>query len=90
MTAVTLKAHFDGEKICLDEPYQLQPDMKLVVTVFPKSETLEEERAAWFELSKRSLARAYGEDEPDYSHCIGKPLRPSEARLYCHSGAGAG
>jgi len=73
MKTVTLKAHFDGEKICLDEPYQLEQEAKLMVIVLPKAEeTLEEERAAWFELSKRSLARAYGKDEPDYSDCLGK------------------
>ena len=76
MKPVALKAHFDGEHICLDEPYQLEPEAKLLVVVFPAEETIEEERAAWFELSQRSLARAYGDDEPDYSDCIGKPPPP--------------
>ena len=31
------------------------------------SETLLEERKDWVRLSLRSLARAYGDDEPEYS-----------------------
>ncbi|MBI3849800.1 MAG: hypothetical protein HY298_05860 [Verrucomicrobia bacterium] len=78
MSAITLKAHFDGKQICLDEPYELQRDSKLMVTVLPESEeTFDEERAAWLAFSQQSLARAYGENEPDYSHCIGK-MPPSE------------
>ena len=30
------------------------------------------DRAEWFALAKAAFARAYGADEPDYSHCIGK------------------
>jgi hypothetical protein len=78
MSAITLKAHFDGKQICLDEPYPLEPDTKLMVTVVSESdEAFEEEREAWFELGRHSLARAYGTDEPDYSDCIGK-MPPSE------------
>lgn len=77
MSVVTLKAHFDGKHICLDEPYPLAPEAKLIVTVIADSgETFEEERAAWLRFSQQSLARAYGDDEPDYSDCIGKPPPP--------------
>ena len=64
MNAVILKAHFDGEKICLDEPYELKPEAKLLITIVP-SETLEDERQAWLAASQAWLTRAYGEDEPD-------------------------
>ena len=77
MSVVTLKAHFDGKHICLDEPYEIPPDARLsVLVVSGADETLEEEREAWFALASEGLARAYGEDEPDYSDCIGKPPPP--------------
>ncbi|MBI2926218.1 MAG: hypothetical protein HYY24_11000 [Verrucomicrobia bacterium] len=73
MNAVTLKAHYDGKHICLDEPFELQPDTKLIVMVLPESAAeWEEEREAWYELGRRSRARAYGDDEPDYSDCVEK------------------
>lgn len=65
MPAVTLKAHFDGKQIVLDEPFDLPPDSSLVVTVLPKE--TENEDAQWHGLAAASLARAYGDDEPDYS-----------------------
>lgn len=78
MNAVTLKAHYDGKKICLDDPFDLQPGSKLVVMVVPESnESFEEEREAWYALGREALARAYGENEPDYSDCIGKKF-PTE------------
>lgn len=77
MKAVTLKAHYDGKQICLDEPYPLRPDSQLVVTILSEpNEAPDEDRQAWYALGRRSLARAYGADEPDYSDCIGK--RPPE------------
>ncbi len=36
MSTINLKAHFDGNKILLDEPFNLEPDTKLIVTVLPK------------------------------------------------------
>ena len=65
MPAITLKAHFDGERILLDEPYQLLPNAPLMVTVLPASS--DEDRAMWDRISEESLARAYGDDEPEYS-----------------------
>lgn len=65
MSSITLRAHFDGEKIVLDEPFDLEPDAELIVTVLPNSQEAAE-REAWFALAAQMLARAYG-DEPDYS-----------------------
>ena len=62
---VTLRAHFDGKQIVLDEPFELEPNTKLIVTVVPAA--FEEEREAWTRLALESLARAYGDDEPEYS-----------------------
>ena len=58
----TILAHFDGKQILLDEPVELEPDTKLLVTVLPK----DAEREAWFQLSKKSLAAAYANDEEEY------------------------
>lgn len=71
MNAVTLKAHYDGKQVCLDEPCELPPATKLLVLVVPDSE--EAFREDWFALSRQALARAYGDDEPDYSDLIPKP-----------------
>jgi hypothetical protein len=65
MPAVTLKAHFNGKQIVLDEPFDLQPNSSLMVTVLPKEDSAED--AQWRDLAAGGLARAYGEDEPEYS-----------------------
>jgi hypothetical protein len=64
MPAVTLKAHFNGKQIVLDEPFDLPPDSSLMVTVLPNLDANED--AQWQGLAAHALARAYGEDEPDY------------------------
>jgi len=66
MDAVTLRAHFDGQKICLDEPFELEANTELIVTVLPVPE-LDAERTAWLRLSQQGLAAAYSEAEVDYS-----------------------
>lgn len=65
MEAVTLRAHFDGNQIVLDDPFDLEPNTELIVTVAPRAS--DEEREAWTRLALESLARAYGDDEPEYS-----------------------
>ena len=74
MATKTLRAHFDGEQILLDEPYELEPNTKLIITVLP--ETLEEEREDWTRLALESLERAYGDDEPEYSLDLIKEANP--------------
>ena len=65
MKTVTFSAHFDGEQIRLDEPFQLLFGTRLLVTIVP--EPLEDnELQDWYNISKAGLARAYAEDEPDY------------------------
>jgi len=59
----TIAAHFDGEHILLDEPVELEPNTKLLVTVLPK----DSEREAWLQVSKKRLAEAYSDDEEEYS-----------------------
>ena len=66
MPVASLKAHFDGQHIQLDEPFELPQDAQLLVTVL-KPLLPDEQRAAWLAMSARGLATAYGDDEPDDS-----------------------
>jgi hypothetical protein len=63
MTTVALSAHFDGEKIQLDEPYRLPENSRLVVVVLPS----DDDRQEWARLAAQQLARAYGDTEPEYT-----------------------
>jgi hypothetical protein len=65
MPSVSLRAHYDGERIQLDEPFDLPPDVPLLVTVLPPE--ADGERSAWLAASRQALARAFGEDEPEYT-----------------------
>lgn len=64
MPSVTLKAHYDGERIQLDEPFDLPRNAALLVTVLAEGNG---DRVAWFAASKAALARAFGDDEPEYT-----------------------
>ena len=70
MMTVTLRAHYDGEHIVLDEPFEIPANAALAVTVIapdaPEHDR-ERERASWAALGARSLARAYCDDEPEYT-----------------------
>lgn len=69
----TLEAHFDGETIVLDEPFELKPEMKIIVTIL----NADEEREDWARLGLKSLERAYGDDEPEYSLDMIKKKNPN-------------
>ena len=58
----TIPAHFDGQHILLDEPVELEPNTKLLVTVLSN----EDEEEAWHRLSAKRLQDAYGEEEEEY------------------------
>lgn len=65
MTTVSIKAHYDGERIQLDEAYDIPPDAALLVTVLaPEADP---DRQAWIAVGLQALARAYGDDEPEYT-----------------------
>ena len=66
MASISLKAHYDGKTILLDEPFGLPEGARLMVTVLEPA-TSEQDRAGWMALSARGLARAYGDSEPEYS-----------------------
>jgi len=74
MALVILKAHFDGEHIVLDEPFDLPPNASLAVTVIsPATAEEDNERAGWIALSAERLGMAYGDAEPEYSVADLKP-----------------
>ena len=62
----TIRAHYDGEQIRLDEPCQLTRDDKLLIVVVP-SQPSDRESEDWMILSRQGLDAAYGEQEPEYS-----------------------
>lgn len=64
MPTVSLRAHYDGERIRLDEPFDLPSDVPLLVTVLgPEADA---DRELWNATALQGLARAYGSDEPEY------------------------
>ncbi|HEY0511847.1 MAG TPA: hypothetical protein VGH73_08085 [Thermoanaerobaculia bacterium] len=64
MKRVALRAHFDGEQIRLDEPFDLEPDTPLTVVV--GGAEADSDLNDWPLLSSRGLATAYGDREPEY------------------------
>lgn len=42
MPSVSLKAHYDGERILLDEPFEIPPNSPLMVTVLAAVGGMEE------------------------------------------------
>ena len=69
MSVIVLKAHYDGKQVCLDEPIDLAPNTPMLVTI-EQSDATDADRAEWFALAKAAFARAYGDDEPDYSNAV--------------------
>lgn len=73
---IMLKAHFDGEQIRLDEPFELEPNTELLVTVMLANQS-DDEHEAWMQLSMQLLERAYSGEEPDYSMVTLKEKNPA-------------
>ena len=63
MKTVSLTARFDGRHIRLEEDYPLPKNARMLVTVLPDGGSDED----WSGLSSGALARAYGEQEPEYT-----------------------
>jgi hypothetical protein len=74
MDAKILQAHFDGNQILLDEPFVLEPNTALLVTVLPRSQ--DEDRENGSRLAMECLAGAYGDNEPGYSLDSIKQVNP--------------
>jgi len=75
MKLVTLRAHFDGEQIHLDEPFDLEPGTPLTVTVHSDPPT-DPEREDWLRLAGQCFEAAYGDDEPEYPLSLIKEPNP--------------
>ena len=69
----SILAHFDGERILLDEPFELEPNAKLIIQVLPKGD---DEREQWLTLSKSRFADAFANGEDDYSLDLIKETNP--------------
>lgn len=63
MKTISVTGHFDGKHIQLDEPLDLEPNTKLMVTVLSEQNTKRDE---WLRFSLQGLARAYSDDEESY------------------------
>ena len=64
MNTVSIQAHFDGKQILLDEPAQLEPNTRLIITVLPKQDV---EHQSWLTLSSQALEHAYDPNEEEYA-----------------------
>ncbi len=60
-----LRAHFDGQNIQIDEASDLKLDDRLLVIVL--DDQAKQEWEDWARFSLSSMAKAYGDDEPEYS-----------------------
>ena len=68
MPATLLSAPYDGEHIVRDEPFASSPDTPLTVAgLSPAASEQDSEREQWIALSLQSLARAYSDDDPEYT-----------------------
>lgn len=75
MKTISLSAHFDGKYIRLDEPFELVPNSRLLVTVLP-NQLVDEVYQQWLTLSQAGLAAAYDDNEDGYSLTLIKEVNP--------------
>ena len=76
MPTVALQAHYDGEHIVLDEPYDLPANASLMVTLLPSTSDADSEDA-WLRAAVSSDAFAFLADpaEDIYTAADGEPFR---------------
>ena len=78
MPTIALQAHYDGEKIVLDEPFDLPAHASLIVTVLPGgSESERDTEEVWVRAAASSDAFAFLADasEDVYTLDDGEPFR---------------
>ena len=78
MPTVALQAHFDGERIVLDEPFDLPLHAALIVTVLPAaSEPESDSEEAWLRATAFSDAFAFLADPAEDIYTVedGEPFR---------------
>ena len=74
----SIPAHFDGERILLDKPVELEPNAKLLIQVLPKTD---HEREVWLGLAQRKFTDAFANGEDEYPLDLVKEINPDyEAR----------
>ncbi len=78
MENITLQAHYDGRQVLFDEPVELPPNTRLLVTVVQPSGA--EEDQEWQNFSAENLAAGYSADEPEYSLSQIKEWNPAYER----------
>jgi len=69
----SILAHFEGERILLDEPVKLEPNARLIIKVLPKDDA---KREQWLTLSKSRFADAFVNGEDDYPLELIKETNP--------------
>jgi len=77
MNNVSIRAHFDGKRILLDEPVELEPNTQLIVTVLSNNDL---ERESWLHVSAEKLKEAFAEDETEYPSSLIKEPNPEYER----------
>ena len=65
MPTVSIKAHYDGKQILLDEPFAIPANSPLMITVLPLAEAPMDRDSQ--SIARQALSMAYGDDEPEYS-----------------------
>lgn len=64
MPLLSIPAHYDGVRVCLEEEVPLRPNTRLIVTVL---EDADAERDDFLRLAASGLAAAHADDEVEYS-----------------------
>ena len=64
MPSMTPNAQLDGQSIVLDEPFELPGNARLLVTGV--SPSMDSDPTQWSALAGSGLARADGDDKPEY------------------------
>jgi len=72
---ISLPAYFDGKNICLEKPFDISPNTKLIITIIQELKA-NKDQEEWFNLSEHRLMNAYGENEPEYSSNLLKEVNP--------------
>ncbi|MCP5542211.1 MAG: hypothetical protein H7A52_18870 [Akkermansiaceae bacterium] len=57
-------AHYDGQRVCLDEEVTIAPETKLLVTILEDSDR---DREEFLRLAGAAFADSYGDDEIEYT-----------------------
>ncbi len=65
MPRISLKAHYDGKRILLDEPFAIPANSPLIISVLPIADAPMDRDSE--SIAKQALSRAYGDHEPEYS-----------------------